>query len=287
MVTRESFHGLVADEQDPMHVFTTQWSLGHLEKQVPDPAMREKLTPHYPAGCKRIIISDDYYPAITSPNTVLELNPIERFTETGIKLKDGKHYEFDVIALATGFKTTSFLFPMEMIGSDGVSLNEHWQKQPAALLGQTVCHMPNFAMMYGPATNLGHNSIILMIEAQSEYITQLVRPVLDGRIKTVEPKASAMATYQVEIRDRLKKTVFSSDKCNSWYKNADGIVTNNWPGTVREYQDRTGRVDWHQYDCTGGNPTKRVPYKRTLDAYKVGTTLTALIAGIGLAAFAY
>jgi hypothetical protein len=233
-----------------------------MRKQIPDrPELWEKLTPDYNPGCKRVIISDDYYPAIASPKTTLETNKIRRITETGIELENGTHYEHDMIVLATGFRTVEFLFPIKVTGTKNRSLADVWSGGASALYGTTVPSLPNFGMFYGPNTNLGHNSIILMIEAQSRYLNTLVSAVLDARNRGarigIMPKQDRTDAFNDKIQQVLQNSSFADPKCGSWYKNKEGKITNNWSGTVVEYQKTLSKVDWDDFETTGTPDTNR------------------------------
>ena len=231
-------------------------------KQLRDrPDLWEKLTPDYNPGCKRVIISDDYYPAIAHPKTTLETHKIRRVTETGIELEDGTHHDHDMIVLATGFRTVEFLFPIQVTGTRARSLADVWSGGASALYGTTVPCLPNFGMFYGPNTNLGHNSIILMIEAQSRYLNTLVAAVLDARSRGarigIMPRQDRTDAYNERIQEVLNNSSFADPKCGSWYKNTAGRITNNWSGTVVEYQKMLSTVDWDDFETAGGQGVDR------------------------------
>lgn len=259
---RESFHDAVIDGSSAFAEEIRTMCLSAMKAQLPNqPELWEKLTPNYNPGCKRVIISDDYYPALASDKTTLETNKIRRITETGIELEDGTHHDHDMIVLATGFRTVEFLYPIKVTGTGGRSLGDIWAGGASALYGTTVPSLPNFGMFYGPNTNLGHNSIILMIEAQSRYLNTLVSAVLDGRSRSqrigLMPKQSRTEAYNAQIQEILNKSSFADPNCGSWYKNKDGKITNNWSGTVVEYQEILSKVDWEDFETTreppGGN----------------------------------
>lgn len=231
-----------------------------MKAQIPNrPDLWDKLLPDYSPGCKRVIITDDYYPAIADPKTTLETNEIVRITESGIEVADGqggtKIHEHDMIVLATGFRTVEFLFPIKVTGTKGRALSDIWDKGASALYGTTVPSLPNFGMFYGPNTNLGHNSIVLMIEAQSRYLNELVNATLDARNRGdrigIMPKQSRNDAFNQKIQDILSKSSFADPKCGSWYKNEEGKITNNWSGTVIEYQDMLSKVDWDDFEVAG------------------------------------
>ncbi|KAH8719282.1 flavin-binding monooxygenase-like protein [Phaeosphaeriaceae sp. PMI808] len=256
---RESFHDGVTDGSSAFANLLRASSLTAMKAQIPNgdkTGLWDKLTPNYSPGCKRVIISDDFYPAIAHPKTSLETNPIKRITETGIELQDGTHHRHDTLLLATGFRTVEFLHPIRITGTRGVSLATQWENGASALYGMTVPHMPNFGMFYGPNTNLGHNSIILMIEAQSRYLNALVGAVLDARGRGVRigvvPREERTEVFNREMQEVLGRSSFADGNCASWYKNEEGRITNNWSGTVVEYQEVLSRVDWEDYESLEG-----------------------------------
>jgi hypothetical protein len=254
---RESFYDAVTDGQSEFAEVLRSSCTEMMKTQIPDrPDLWEKLTPNYNPGCKRVIISDDYYPALASPKTHLETNKIRRITETGIELEDGTHHEHDIIVLATGFRTVEFLYPIQVIGTQNRSLGSIWSGGAAALYGTTIPSLPNFGMFYGPNTNLGHNSIILMIEAQSRYLNTLVSAVLDARNRGqrigIMPKQSRTDVFNDKIQEVLKNSSFADPNCASWYKDKNGRISNNWSGTVIEYQDTLSKVDWDDFETTVG-----------------------------------
>lgn len=230
----------------------------------------EKLTPKYGLGAKRLIISDDYFPTLARENVFLETRGIERIegrrilvrdAEDGNKivnsLPDDEEEEkgFDLLICATGFLTTSFLHPLTLTGPSGIPLSSTWSstssRGPQALYGITVPSLPNFAMLYGPNTNLGHNSIILMIEAQSRYINALIRVILDakrGGVVTVRPKEDVTERYYEMIQKELRNSVFWDEKVESWYKNDQGVIVNNFSRSVVEYQKLVEKVDLGEFE---------------------------------------
>ncbi|KAH7067741.1 flavin-binding monooxygenase-like protein [Paraphoma chrysanthemicola] len=256
---RETFYSAVTDGSSAFADLLRTMCLDSMKREIPNggkTGLWDKLTPNYNPGCKRVIISDDYYPALASPKASLETTSIRRITPTGIELTDGTHHEHDMIVLATGFRTTEFLHPIKITGTNGRSLAEIWDKGAAALYGTTVPSLPNFGMFYGPNTNLGHNSIVLMIEAQSRYLNTLVSAVMDARNRGnrigLMPKQDRTDAFNDEIQAVLRESSFADPNCASWYKNKEGRITNNWSGTVVEYQDVLSKVDWQDYETVGG-----------------------------------
>ncbi|KAF2125990.1 cyclohexanone 1,2-monooxygenase [Dothidotthia symphoricarpi CBS 119687] len=253
---RESFHDAVTAPDSAYAELIRSECKRMLGENFPDDAeLRAKLTPDYNPGCKRVIITDDFYPALASPKTTVETTGIKRITPTGIEMENGTHYEHDIIVLATGFRTVEFLFPIHVTGTQNRSLSDIWSGGATALYGTTVPSLPNFGMFYGPNTNLGHNSIILMIEAQSRYLNTMVGAVLDARNRGAKlglmPKQSSTDAFNDKIQEILSNSSFGDPKCASWYKNEAGKVTNNWSGTVVEYQEMLSKVNWEDFETTG------------------------------------
>ncbi|EHL01520.1 putative Uncharacterized monooxygenase y4iD [Glarea lozoyensis 74030] len=185
----------------------------HMETQLPGEKykdMREKLMPKYDMGCKRVIITDDYFPTFTRENVVLETSAIKRITEKGVEVEGEKEHEFDLLIYATGFKTTQFMYPIKIYGTNGKSLDEIWASGASAYLGMTIPSLPNFSMLYGPNTNLGHNSIILMIEAQAMYINALITKIKtardSGHTLNISPKQSVVDAYNADVQRRLAQS---------------------------------------------------------------------------------
>jgi cation diffusion facilitator CzcD-associated flavoprotein CzcO len=218
----------------------------HLEAQVADPELRAKLTPDYDFGCKRILRSDDFYPALTRDNVELVTEKISELTPKGIRTADGVEHEFDVIIYATGFKSHAFHGSMKVTGRDGLGLDQRWGNAPEAYLGITVDHFPNLFLVYGPNTNLNHNSVVSMLEAQHRYIAQAVQFIAGDETRLLEVDAAVVQKFNAHVQEELGKSAFSSE-CSSWYKNEDGRVINNWSGTVNEYRAHTEELKLDDY----------------------------------------
>ena len=238
---REAFYDAVFDKTSPTSQFIEAMSKEHLQTQLKDrPELQEKLQPTYAVGCKRVIITDDYFPVFLRDNVKLETGKIDSITAKGI-VTDGKEEEYDLIILATGFRTVEFMHPIEITGKAGRTLSSIWKEGGQALYGVAVESLPNFGMLYGPNTNLGHNSIILMIEAQSRYINAMIKEVIAARSSgdslTITPKPSRVKEFNDEIQSELEKSNFADPGCNSWYKMKEsGKITNNWSRNVVAYQ---------------------------------------------------
>ena len=219
----------------------------YLASQVADVELRAKLTPDYPIGCKRILIQNDYLSTIASDGVTLVTEPIERVTTDGITTADGTHRRFDTIIYATGFETTSFLKDLEVVGRKCESIHDVWRQGAEAYLGLAVPGFPNFFLLYGPNTNLGHNSIIFMIECQVRYIMRVIDAWRTEGQPLLDVSSSAMERYEQEIERAMRDMVWATG-CSSWYKNDAGKVTNNWPRTTTGYWLRTRRDDLSAFE---------------------------------------
>ena len=223
----------------------------HFDEQVKDPKLRKILAPDYPIGCKRVVIADDYYPALQADNCELVTQPIQRLTASGVEVGQGKarkHYDCDAIVYGTGFESTEFLAPMEIVGRRGASLNKDWANGAQAYLGIAMPQFPNFFMLYGPNTNLGHNSIIFMLECQIRYVLSALKKLQNNKALYMELRQDAMAQFGKYLHARLKSSVWEAN-CDSWYKNEAGRVVNNWPDFTFRYARATAqcRADDYQF----------------------------------------
>jgi len=226
----------------------TTWANRHRAKQVSDPALRTLVTPDYQAGCKRGLMASNYYPALMQPNVTLTTEDIAEITPTAIVTADGRRHDVDVIVYCTGFRTHEFLAPMRIRGLGGKDLHESWTGGARAYLGLTVPHFPNLFIVYGPNTNVGAGSIIYMHEQQARYLRLAVDRLAANGGGYLDVREDAAERFDVEIQGRLERTVWT--KCASWYREANGRVTANWPGTMREYGRRTRHFDAENYDWT-------------------------------------
>ncbi|UIF89944.1 alpha/beta hydrolase fold domain-containing protein [Cupriavidus sp. UYPR2.512] len=205
-----------------------------LDRQVPDASLRTKLTPDYPIGCKRILLSSEYLAAISRPNVELVTDGIRRVTENGIETVDGVHHPVDAIVYGTGFAATEFLSPMRITGRAGTDLNDAWRRGAQAYLGLTVPGFPNFFMLYGPNTNLGHNSIVYMLESQIAHVIRCCKAMRAADASAIEVDERRYGRFNVGIQQRLASSVWSG--CKSWYVDASGHNSTNWPGFTLSYR---------------------------------------------------
>jgi cation diffusion facilitator CzcD-associated flavoprotein CzcO len=217
----------------------------HLAAQVADPVLREKLRPGFELGCKRVLFSDDFYPCFSHDHVSLVTEPIERFEATGIRTRDGVLHETDVAVFATGFDVRSCLRGVAITGRGGLDLQQKWQAGPEGYRGIGVPGFPNMFLLYGPNTNLGHNSIIVMLEAQSRYIVKCLAHMVDANLTTLEVRADAHQRYNEELQQALGKMVWSTG-CASWYA-SDGKITANWSGSTLAYRRLMKAVDFGDF----------------------------------------
>jgi cation diffusion facilitator CzcD-associated flavoprotein CzcO len=217
-----------------------------LEAHIADPELRRKLTPDYPAGCKRILLSNDWFPAMARPNVDVVTSHISHVTPDAIVTEDGRSHQADAIIYSTGFETTTFLAPMKITGRGGLDLNDVWRSGAEAHRGIAVAGFPNFFMLYGPNTNLGHNSIIFMIECQVNYILQCIQALRGRGLRYLDVRKEAEDAFNRALQQDMQKTVWAAG-CSSWYKTADGKVTNNWSSYTLRYWWQTRRPDFSEY----------------------------------------
>lgn len=206
----------------------------HLRRQVPDEKLREALRPNYPFGCKRVLLSNDYYPTLMRSNVELVTAPIEQIDQAGILSGDGKRREVDVIVCATGFDVERALASMNVIGLDGSSLNQTWVRNPEAYRGVTIANFPNLFLLLGPNTGQGHTSAILFIEAQVNYALQCIKEISSRRKSYLDVKPSAMTRYNEELQQVLRASVWAAG-CRSWYKTEAGKIIGIYPGFSFQY----------------------------------------------------
>ncbi len=206
----------------------------HLNAQVSDPALRVKLTPDYPIGCKRVLISDDYLASIQKENVDLLTDPIDEITPSGLRTKDGHDHPVDVVILATGFKPFNILSTIEVSGPTGRSLSDAWKDGIAAHRSVAVSGFPNFFMLLGPNSALGHNSVLLMIEAQVNYIIKLMGQARALGARFVDAKPDEADKYNQAIQEDLKERVWAAN-CGAWYVDQNGHNYTLYPHAVRRY----------------------------------------------------
>ena len=206
----------------------------HLHRQVASPSLREQLMPSDAPGCKRVLFSNDYYPAIASDRVSLVPKAIAELCDNGVKTVDGEFRPADVVIYGTGFRATDFLAPMSVRGSRGVSLAEVWKTQAYAYLGITVPMFPNLFLLYGPNTNVGSGSILYMIESQVRHIATLIKAVAAHPGHAIDVRTESAQRYNTRLRRRLRRSVWAL--CASWYRTSSGEIPTNWPGPTLVYR---------------------------------------------------
>jgi cation diffusion facilitator CzcD-associated flavoprotein CzcO len=206
----------------------------HMRKQTQaKPGLFDKVWPDYPIGCKRVLFSDNYLPALAEPNVDVITEGIRKITPTGVTTTDGVKHPADVIIWGTGFKVQEFLAPMSITGPGGRDLHEEWKDGPHAYYGMTVPNFPNLFVMYGPNTNTGGGSIIYFLEVQARYLADYVSHLVStGRPLAVRPEVEQ--AYDTRIQNLLSNSIWS--QCTSWYRQADGRITTNWPLLGAQYK---------------------------------------------------
>jgi cation diffusion facilitator CzcD-associated flavoprotein CzcO len=212
-----------------------------INRAIKDPQLRAKVTPSDEIGCKRIMITDDWYPTLTKPNVELVTEGIDTVTSAGVRTEDGRERPADVLVLATGFKTHGFVAPMEIFGAGGRSLWEEWSEVPRAYLGVTVPGFPNLFLLYGPNTNGGTGSVVYTIEAGMGHVLAALRALERDRASTIEVRREAAEEFDRELREALARTVYHTG-CTSWYLDENGNDPNQWPWQWRTYRRRTAEI---------------------------------------------
>ena len=228
------FANAVVDADSPQMRAIEEMCRENLERSVADPALREKLRPSYRAGCKRLVISPNFYDAIQEPNARLVTEGIERIERRGVRTQDGELHELDVIALATGFAVDRFLRPIEVTGRDGLRLDDVWKERPSAYLSVAIPGFPNLFMLNGPNGPVGNFSLIEVAELQLAYAMQLIELVRAGRCREVEPTEEATARFERDRVAAASRTVWSTG-CRSWYLDDRGVPA-AWPWTFDRFR---------------------------------------------------
>jgi cation diffusion facilitator CzcD-associated flavoprotein CzcO len=242
----EATHTAIAEPGGAKAREMEQIARDYLAATVPDPDLRQALTPDFPIGCKRTLVSDDYYPALVRDNVTLETRAIDRIEPAGVRLADGTLLELDTIVWATGFETHGFVAPIAINGPDG-SLAQAWAEGASAYRGTAVAGFPNLFLLYGPNTNLGHNSIIFMVERQMEYALPAILKLARGEARRVAVRPEAHEAYNRALQARLATTSWAAG-CGSWYKTDDGVMPNNWAGNTAEFARLMKRFDTAAYE---------------------------------------
>jgi cation diffusion facilitator CzcD-associated flavoprotein CzcO len=219
----------------------------HMRRQVADPALRRKLTPSYSIGCKRILLSSDWYPTLTAPNAELVTDPIASVRERSVVTADGREREVDTIVLATGFSPTDPPIARRLRGGDGRMLSDVWHGSPQAYLGTTVAGFPNLFLLYGPNLNLGHSSIVYMLESQIHYVMEALQAMRSRDAAALEVRPDVQDAWNDMLQERLAGTVWDTGGCSSWYLDANGRDSVMWPDFTFNYRRRVRAFDPGDY----------------------------------------
>jgi cation diffusion facilitator CzcD-associated flavoprotein CzcO len=219
----------------------------HLAKQVRDPGLRAKLTPSYRIGCKRILLSDDYYPALARPNVEVVTAAVVEVRPHSVVDADGREHDVDTLIFGTGFHVTDQPIAARVRGSDGRLLSEVWGPSPEAYLGTTVPGFPNLFLLLGPNTVLGHTSVVYMIEAQLAYLLDALRAMTARGVGSVDVKPQVVDAFNEGIQKQLSGTVWNAGGCKSWYIDAAGRNSSLWPTHTFRFKKSTERFDLESY----------------------------------------
>lgn len=237
---------------DPFASAIRKLAVAHLHEQVPDPDLRSLLTPNYQLGCKRTLISSEYYPALQRPEVVLEASALAKIDGSTAVSAAGNSYELDVLVFATGFEAAEPAFAHTVVGKDGRTLAEHWSGGMHALNSTVVPGFPNMFVLNGPNIGVGHTSTLILIESQLEFVLSALDHARTRELATIEADPQAEAEYQREIRERSRGTVWLAGGCKNWYVDPrSGELTVIWPDFAYVFRDRNSRFDPAGYVLTG------------------------------------
>jgi cation diffusion facilitator CzcD-associated flavoprotein CzcO len=225
---------------------------GHIAARVKDPELRAKVTPDFRIGCKRILFSNDWYPALTRDHVDLVTDPISKVTPRGVVTEDGTEREVDVLVVATGFHTTDLPIAGHVTGRDGRTMAAYFAEHGMqAYKGATVEEFPNLFFVVGPNTGLGHSSMVLMIESQVRYLVGALETMSRDGLATVEPRPEAQQAWNADVQHAMRRTVWSTGGCSSWYLDEHGRNTTLWPGTTFRFRRALRSFDPEKYVVTG------------------------------------
>ncbi|MCZ4085742.1 flavin-containing monooxygenase, partial [Streptomyces antarcticus] len=226
----------------------------NMARSIKDPALRARLTPSYRIGCKRILLSSEYYPALARPNVDLVASGLKEIRGSVLVAADGTETEVDAIVFGTGFHVTDMPIADRVVGAEGKTLADEWKDGMRSLRGATAAGFPNWMTIIGPNTGLGNSSMILMIESQLNYMADYLRQLalldgssLGGKV-ALAARPSAVNTWNRHVQARMERTVWNTGGCTSWYLDAQGRNTTVWPGTTGEFRKETRTVDLAEYE---------------------------------------
>ncbi|MGW4403119.1 flavin-containing monooxygenase [Nonomuraea sp. NPDC004702] len=223
-------------------------ALKHLAAQVPDPGLRRRLTPGYTIGCKRVLVSSDYYPALTRPDVTLVTDGIAEIRPRSIVTTTGAEHPADVIVYGTGFKVVEALQDQRITGRNGLKIQDAWQHGIETYHGITTTGFPNLFFLLGPNTGLGHNSVVFMIESQVRYVIECLRLLSRTQARALDVRKDAQDAFNRRLHARLDPLVWNAGGCRSWYLDEHGVNRTIWPGFTFEYWARTRKVRPEAYE---------------------------------------
>lgn len=227
-----------------------RFALKHMHQTIRDPHMRRQLTPDYTIGCKRVLLADDFYPTLMKNNVKLVTDRIAHVSTDAIATTSGERYPVDTIILGTGFKVTNFYIAHGIYGKSGRALFDVWRGSPRAFLGTTIPDFPNCFLLMGPNTGLGHSSVLLMMEAQIQYVVEMVKRLRERPTLAVEPRAEREQQYTAEVDQLSERTVWKAGRCQSWYLDHTGRNSTLWPVGVTAFRNRLKAFDVADYHWT-------------------------------------
>jgi cation diffusion facilitator CzcD-associated flavoprotein CzcO len=226
-----------------------------INKAIKDPELRQKVTPTDEVGCKRLMLTDEWYPTLTKPNVELVTDRIAEITPTGVRTADGVEHPADALVMATGFQSHGFVAPMEIVGADGRNLTEEWAPVPRAYLGMSVPGFPNMFLLYGPNTNGGTGSVIYTIEAGMAHVLAALGELERADARRIEVRRETAEAFDRELRTALSGTVWHTG-CTSWYVDENGNDPNQWPWLWSAYRRRTAQLEPGAYELSSPAPER-------------------------------
>lgn len=230
-------------------------ALRFIRKSIANPELRAKVTPDYAFGCKRVLISNNYYPALNRDNVQLVAGGAKALTADAVVGADGQSWPVDAVVLATGFQASESMAPFPINGLHGQSLDSAWAGGAEAFKGTTVAGFPNLFLIVGPNTGLGHNSMVYIIESQIRYIMDAIQTLQTQQLAWVAPKPATQDQYNRQLHQRLGKSVWASG-CKSWYQTASGKNTTLWPGFTFSFRHQLSRFELSDYEWQASQPAE-------------------------------